>query len=219
MANSARNLDRLQPLLERLTAAVAASDGPEFEHVLDDLVHARRKDLFAELRKLTAQVRQALDSFETNARFVDLAHKDVPDARVRLAHVMKLTDDAAHQTMDSIERAVPLVDALVAAAADPASPMVIESAAQLRSHLSDVHLAQGYQDLSGQIVRGVIALVDEVETMLTGLARIVGEGTAAKPLAKALAVNGHGPRIPGLDAGMSVTNQQDVDSLLSDLGL
>src|ERR1700722_13336668 len=100
MPNTQRNLQRLRPLLGRLTDAVSAGDGPEFERVLDDLVHARRKDLFAELRKLTAKVRQALETFQLNARFADLAQKDVPDARLRLLHVMKLTGDAAHQTMD-----------------------------------------------------------------------------------------------------------------------
>ncbi len=109
MTDTKRNLERLRPLLERLTAAVSAGDAPEFERVLDDLVHGRRKDLFAELRRLTARVRQALESFQLNARFSELAEKDVPDARQRLIHVMKLTDDAAHQTMDLIERATPLV--------------------------------------------------------------------------------------------------------------
>ncbi len=46
MPATQRNLQRLRPLLQRLTAAVSAGDGPEFEQVLDDLVHARRKDLF-----------------------------------------------------------------------------------------------------------------------------------------------------------------------------
>ena len=166
MADPQRNLERLRPLLERLTAAVSAGDAHEFERVLDDLVHGRRKDLFAELRRLTARVRQALESFQLNARFSELAEKDVPDARQRLVHVMKLTDDAAHRTMDLIERATPLVSTLVSTAADPTAPTVVAASVQLRTHLSDVYLAQGYQDLTGQIVRGVIKLVDEVEATL-----------------------------------------------------
>ena len=62
-------MQRLRPLLERLTAAVAADDAPEFERVLDDLVHARRKELFSELRRLTSQVRSALETFQLDARF------------------------------------------------------------------------------------------------------------------------------------------------------
>src|SRR5580704_15625160 len=193
MTDTKRNLERLRPLLERLTAAVSAGDAPEFERVLDDLVHGRRKDLFAELRRLTARVRQALESFQLNARFSELAEKDVPDARQRLVHVMKLTDDAAHRTMDLIERATPLVTTLASKAADPTAPTVVAASTQLRSHLSDIYLAQGYQDLTGQIVRGVIKLVDEVEATLASLMRIAGEATDMRTNTAPAAINGYGP--------------------------
>jgi chemotaxis protein CheZ len=219
MTDTQRNLERLRPLLNRLTAAVSAGDAPEFERVLDDLVHGRRKDLFAELRRLTARVRQALESFQLNARFSELAEKDVPDARQRLVHVMKLTDDAAHRTMDLIERATPLVTTLVSTAADPTAPMVVDASTQLRAHLSDVYLAQGYQDLTGQIVRGVIKLVEEVEATLASLMRIAGEATEMRTNPLPVAVNGYGPIVPGVDHGAALGNQQDVDALLSDLGL
>lgn len=219
MTDTQRNLERLRPLLERLTAAVSAGDAPEFERVLDDLVHGRRKDLFAELRRLTARVRQALESFQLNARFSELTEKDVPDARQRLLHVMKLTDDAAHRTMDLVERATPLVATLVSTAADPTSTTVVVASTKLRSHLSDVYLAQGYQDLTGQIVRGVIKLVDEVEATLASLMRIAGEVSEAPEGVASLAVNGYGPVVPGVDHGAALGNQQDVDALLSDLGL
>lgn len=219
MADTKRNLERLRPLLDRLTAAVAAGDASEFERVLDDLVHGRRKDLFAELRRLTARVRQALEAFQLNARFSELAERDVPDARQRLVHVMKLTDDAAHRTMDLIERATPLVTTLAATAADPSAPTVVAASTQLRSHLSDVYLAQGYQDLSGQIVRGVIKLVDEVEGTLASLMRIAGEAAEKHTNIGPLAVNGYGPVVPGVDHGVALGNQHDVDALLSDLGL
>jgi chemotaxis protein CheZ len=219
MSDTKRNLERLRPLLDRLTAAVSAGDAAEFERVLDDLVHGRRKDLFAELRRLTARVRQALESFQLNARFSELAEREVPDARQRLVHVMKLTDDAAHRTMDLIERASPLVTTLASTAADPASPAVVAAATQLRSHLSDVYLAQGYQDLTGQIVRGVIKLVDEVEATLASLMRIAGEATEKSAVPVLTAVNGYGPIVPGVDHGAALGNQHDVDALLSDLGL
>ena len=36
----------------------------------------------------------------------------MPDARVRLDHVLKLTEDAAHRTLDLVERSGPLADRL-----------------------------------------------------------------------------------------------------------
>jgi chemotaxis protein CheZ len=216
-----RNLERLRPLLDRLTTAVAAGDAAEFEHLLDDLVHARRKDLFAELRRLTSQVRRALESFQCDARLADLAEKEVPDARHRLQHVLKLTDDAAHQTMDLIERCGPLVDML--ATGPGKRPVGAKEAAaavvSLRRNLSEMHLAQGYQDLTGQIVRGVITLVDEVESALSGLLRLVGESLGPASAKVTAPDTGHGPVVPGVDHGAAVQSQQDVDALLSGLGL
>ena len=216
-----RNLERLRPLLDRLTAAVATGDAAEFEHLLDDLVHARRKDLFAELRRLTSRVRTALDSIQCDSRLSKLAEHEVPDARQRLRHVLKLTSDAAHQTMDLIERSGPLVDLL--ANVPGKRPVGAKEAAaavvSLRSNLSEMLLAQGFQDLSGQIISSVIALVDEVETALSTLVQLAGEPYEAKPQAVVAAVNGFGPAVPGIDRGPAVQSQQDVDALLSGLGL
>jgi chemotaxis protein CheZ len=224
MVNNRRNLERLRPLLDRLTASVAAGDAHEFERVLDDLVHARRKDLFSELRRLTTHARSALEAFGANARFADLAEKEVPDARERLRHVLKLTDDAAHQTMDLIDNCGPLVDVIVGPAGATEAPAdrqaVLKAANQLRRNLSDMLLAQGYQDLTGQIVRGVVTLVDEIETVLTRLAEVAGDvGGEPGPAKVTVSSNGFGPVVPGVDHGAAVSNQQDVDALLDGLGL
>ena len=48
------------------------------------------------------------------------------------------------------------------------------SMAAVRSNLAEVLLAQGYQDLSGQIIGGVMTLVDELEEALGELVRIAG---------------------------------------------
>jgi chemotaxis protein CheZ len=214
-----RNLQRLQPLIERLTEAVSAGDATEFERLIEDLVHARRKELFAQLRQLTGQVRRALDAFQSDARLASLAEKEVPDARARLQHVLALTDDAAHRTMDLVEGCAPLVDQLAAVAArSGAGGEAQVLCAQLRRHLSDVLLAQGYQDLSGQIIRNVIALVGEVELALVGLSQIVVDGAAPRANG-AVQAQGYGPIVPGVDHGPAVASQQDVDALLSGLGL
>ena len=41
----------------------------------------------------------------------------------------------------------------------------------IRRNLADVLLAQGYQDLTGQIIRSVMKLVEELETALANLAK------------------------------------------------
>src|SRR5262245_15402952 len=93
-----------------LAGALAAGDERLFLSELDARVQRRERTLFSELRKLTGDLQSALDRFSVDSRLVDLAEKEVPDARHRLDHVLKLTDEAAHRTMDLVEQSGPLAE-------------------------------------------------------------------------------------------------------------
>jgi chemotaxis protein CheZ len=89
----------------------------------------------------------------------------------------------------------------------------------VRGNLSEVLLAQGYQDLSGQIIRGVMKLVSELEVALADLIRLSKSGMEVSNAAKEEPARGFGPAVPGIDNGPAVSGQQDVDALLSGLGM
>jgi chemotaxis protein CheZ len=225
-----------------LAEALAAGDEPAFLEQLDALVQRRERALFLELRKLTGDLQSALHRFRVDSRLADLAAKDVPDARLRLDHVLKLTDEAAHRTLDLVEKSGPLAERTARAAGELVEPwqrfrtrtisveefrtMVAEMDAFLqatrtdmdvvRLNLSEVLLAQGYQDLSGQIIRGVMKLVTELEVALAELVRLSKNG--ARTISDETR-RGFGPAIPGIDTGPSMSDQQDVDALLSGLGV
>lgn len=230
-----------------LAGALAAGDEALFLAQLDELVHRRERTLFSELRKLTGDLQSALDRFSVDSRLVDLAEKEVPDARQRLDHVLKLTDEAAHKTMDLVEQSGPLAERTARQAADLVGmwkkfraknievaefrdmierlDVFLESSRvdmdKVRGNLSEVLLAQGYQDLSGQIIRGVMKLVSELEMALVDLVRLSRTGPQGF-VTSAPAENpnrGFGPAVPGVDNGPSVSGQQDVDSLLAGLGM
>src|SRR5215510_5894380 len=55
-------------------------------------------------------LRNALDRFRLDARLTALAEKEIPDARQRLMHVLKLTEAAAHRTLDLVEKSAPPAD-------------------------------------------------------------------------------------------------------------
>jgi chemotaxis protein CheZ len=94
----------------------------------------------------------------------------------------------------------------------------LQSMKQVRSRLADVLLAQGYQDLSGQIIRGVMKLVDELELALGKLVHIGNFKQDSQPRANASAAV-LGPVVPGVEHGHTVGGQQDVDAMLSGLGM
>lgn len=246
MSDFAPLIEQYGPHVEALVAAMASSSKTDFLRTLDEIVHIRERDMFVELRKLTTDLQGALERFRLDSRLVDLAEKEVPDARQRLDHVLKMTDEAAHKTLDLVERSGPLAARTAAEAADlvalwgsfVARSIGVEDfrvlvirmnkflvAArtdndEIRRNLSEVLMAQGYQDLSGQIIRGVMTLVLELETALVDLVRLSASHRPERAESDRYAASrGHGPAVPGVTNGVVVGDQQDVDALLSGLGM
>jgi chemotaxis protein CheZ len=235
--------DEFGATVAALSDALAAGNETAFYAELDGLLQRRERMLFLDLRKLTGDLQAALQRFRMDSRLVDLAEKDVPDARLRLDHVLRLTDEAAHRTLDLVERSGPLAERTARAAADLIEPWqrfrdrkiavqdfqrmlrdmdaFLQSTGtdmnKVRENLSEVLLAQGYQDLTGQIIRGVMKLVTELEIALVDLVRL-SRSRGSRPVSDETR-RGFGPPIPGINNGPAVSGQQDVDALLSGLGV
>ena len=92
---------------------------------------------------------------------------------------------------------------------------------KVRGNLSEVLLAQGYQDLSGQIIRGVMKLVGRARDRARRSRAPVEDRRATRSATpfRDETRRGFGPPIPGINNGPAVSGQQDVDALLSGLGM
>ena len=228
-----------------LSEALASGNEVAFFGELDALLQRRERMLFLDLRKLTGDLQSALQRFRVDSRLVDLAEKDVPNARLRLDHVLRLTDEAAHRTLDLVEQSGPLAERTARGASElievwksfRARKIAVEDFQRMvgnmdafllaastdmstvRENLSQVLVAQGYQDLSGQIIRGVMKLVSELEIALVDLVRLAQTGTKTTRRVSDETRRGFGPAIPGIDANRAVSDQQDVDALLSGRGV
>jgi len=217
--------------MRSLNAALAANDGARFHELLDQLLRSRESLIQADVVRISGALQEALSRFRMDSRIAALAEKDMPDARQRLDHVVELTEKAAHHTLDLIERSVPLADATARHAAeltrdgatDVASLAAFlvtarENCEAVRTNLTEVMLAQGFQDITGQIIRGVHKLIGEVEAVLDdlmavhGIPREVVESTAADR------VKLEGPAVPGVTKN-AVTDQNAIDDLMAGLGL
>lgn len=239
-----QNADFLAKSLVHLNDALAARDEGMFDAVLAGIVTGRPSlhagtppDVIVDLRRVTQDLHAALERFRFDSRLVSIAEKEMPDARARLEHVLTLTDDAAHRTLDLVEQSIPAADGTARAAREQLElwrarsgedmPQLVvflsdtvTSMEAVREKLSEVLLAQGYQDLTGQIIRGVMKLVGELEHALGDLVRLSGVSPSAAPVGPVQsAARGFGPVVPGVDHGVHVDGQQDVDALLSDLGM
>jgi|SRR6185312_11041820 len=228
------DIDAYAPAVTALCAALAAHDQQAFRTALSAFDSVRDGAVLTGVRKVTVELQSALQRFEVDSRLIGLAQQQVPDARRRLAHVMKLTSEAAHQTMDLAEQCTPVAESIASdaakmiespasrAAADPQVvsflQRVVEGMGLLRSRLTEVRLAQGFQDLTGQIVASVLGLVDELERALGELARIADAAGGAAAKEQTIS-RGLGPAVPGVGKGDAVAGQQDVDALLQALGM
>ena len=170
----------------------------------------------------------------------------MPDATERLRYVITTTEQAANTTLEAVEESLPLVDLLHSDArslseqwTDPGSPgLSIDKSHELsiglsnflkttqsnsevlRDKLSEVLMAQSYQDLTGQVICKVITLVNDLEGKLVELVRLSGgqENRSKDKIVDGPDISPQGPAVPGVDKGNLVNSQDDVDDLLSSLG-
>jgi chemotaxis protein CheZ len=235
---------RYGTLVAGLQDALAAGDEAAFRDVFERLRAQVNVELNPELKRITASVQDALRRFREQARLEVLADHEVPDARRRLAHVVKLTEEAAHRTLDLVEQSSPLVERLSTEAAQlleewglhgsrqlavstfwperayESLERSVRDADRLRRYLSQMLLAQGYQDLSGQIINAVINLAVELETVL-GELLLLAHGDETRRL-RALQLpdttgvpHTMGPQVPGTAGHAPVGSQDDIDALLA----
>jgi len=230
-----------------LQGALDAGDDVAFHHAFEQLREGMNVEFMPELRRITASAQEALRKFREETRLDDLAANEVPDARKRLAHVVKLTDEAAHRTLDLVEQSGPIVtqaardaaELLEAWSAYPHRERVgdslwperahsyleraVKETEQVRNNLNEMLMAQGFQDLTGQIIRGVISLVGELETMLGQLVRLSNGDETVRALRVLPATapdlsRGVGPTVPGVNGAPAVSDQDDIDALLKNFG-
>jgi chemotaxis protein CheZ len=240
--------------VEALADALRVEDESAFFAAVDHIVHMREPGMFKELRQLTGDLQKALERFSVESRLQDIAENEIPDARARLTHVISMTDEAAHRTLDLVEQSGPLAERTAQEAAallesfekfksravgaqgyesvlqsidgllpllksvEKFLPAARSNSELIRRNLADVLMAQGYQDLTGQIIRSVMKLVEELETALGNLARLSGDVVEHATMGDNPSA-GQGPAVPGVSKGEIASGQTDVDALLSGLGM
>ena len=239
--NKELQLDAARALVD----ALEANDDHAVNQQLAVLTQSHENELFQEVGKLTRELHEALNNFNIDSRLVDLAQNDIPNTRDRLNYVITTTEEAAHKTLGYIDNTLPLAQELrdTAEKVDESwqrfrnkemsadefrilvkeieayLPTVKQHADKVHQNLSEMTLAHGFQDLTGQVIRQVIALVEEVEGNLVQLVKVAGKHQKTETKQeKTDPIKAEGPQINAQDNPNVVNNQDDVDDLLSSLG-
>lgn len=192
-------------VISKLQAALWAlehDDNAAWRANVDELIEWRTQPLVQGFVRLARELAVALGDDGRGAGAASL-----PDACARLEHVVQLTESSSMRTLDLIDECSRLLGVLP----EPQTDAQREALTGLRSRFSEMSVAQGYQDLTGQIILRVVELVRAVHA---GLGDIVG--TQHEPLHLNNA-RGHGPAVNGVDP--TPATQDNADELLSALGL
>ena len=245
MSNGILNNEQCLRQARDLVGFLEAGDREGAEKALGGLTRIHETEVYQELGKLTRELHSTLCGIEIDDRMADLAHHEIPDAKERLNYVIEMTDRAAHKTLGAVEKAIPICDEIVASTsdirdkwkkfvsrdmnADEFRAMAREIGSYLdassdqtgllRESLNDILMAQDFQDLTGQTIRRVINLVQELEESLVAIIRLSSPGKYTEAEERGRNKEGlQGPQIPGREDSDAMKSQDEVDDLLSSLG-
>jgi len=231
---------------QQLVDYLEKEDQASADKLLSEFQNPIQSELFAEIGKLTRQLHDSMSNFQIDSRISDLANADIPDAKERLNYVISRTEDAANKTMDAVESIFPVVDN-IQQQLKTVNPLWVKlmhndlnlgefknlcvdidtllkttGAETERMHglMTDVLMAQDFQDLTGQVIRKVIDLVREVEESLINMLTMFGVSEEEQSKAKLKTGENlvEGPIVNTENRDDVVADQDDVDDLLSSLG-
>ena len=232
--------DDLQALFDSVAAetqasvAAPAAEGGEEEWPKQEAVFNRIGHMARALHDTLGQL--GYDKILENAVSA------LPDAKDRLAYVANLTEQAACRVLNATDIASPLVDDIENRSralgdrwekvfANQLGPQEFKVLAQetraflnqqlpektqaTHAQLTEIMMAQDFQDLTGQVIKKIVMLAQELESGLMGLLIEVVPETKKTHEVESLM---NGPVINAEGRADVVVNQKQVDDLLDSLG-
>ncbi|MGZ8262145.1 MAG: protein phosphatase CheZ [Methylotenera sp.] len=176
-------------------------------------------------------------------KLLEQVAQDIPDARDRLNYVARMTEQAAERVLNATDAAIPLQSELAAEAtalegrwkevlARPSLKseynqaadetlafltMTGKHTAETKALLMDIMMAQDFQDLTGQVIKKITGLAQELEKQLVQVLIDFSPAVAKKETEVSTALM-NGPQIDPENAVDVVSSQEQVDDLLDSLG-
>jgi len=197
------------------------------------------EQLINRIGQLTRQMRESIRELGLEKDIAKVAEA-IPNACDRLGYIAQMTERAAERALNAIDVAQPIQDGLASQAkaltqrwdAWFASPVELDAARELvldnraylaavpqqvsatNAQLMEIMMAQDFQDLTGQVIKKMMLVIQDVDTQLLQL--LIDNSPAEKRQDTSPGLL-HGPQtVPGLPD--AVDGQEQVDDLLASLG-
>ena len=197
--------------------------------------------VFDQIGKMTRGLHETLRALGHD-KTIERTAGALPDAKERLAYVLSMTEQAASRVLNAVDQITPLHDKTeqearelrlawdrvadgrkdskayhdtVQRTREFLQQVEVDSEAS-RAQLMEIVMTQEFQDLTGQVIKKIVDLAQEMETQLLSLLTIAAPTKPAGDKKEGL-LNG-----PAMDSDknkkQAITSQAEVDSFLDSLG-
>ncbi|MDD4912508.1 MAG: protein phosphatase CheZ [Sideroxydans sp.] len=238
--HASNDSDDLEALFDSIISANAEEEKPSSAKVIALNSESEQEKVINQVGHIARRLHDTLRELGLHTE-IEKAASSIPDARDRLNYVATLTQQSAERVLSATEAAQPMVDKVGADSQRLAThwdllfqkkldvhqfkDLVIQTHAFLHetpkqtkatnAYLTEIMMAQDFQDLTGQVIKKIIHLTQEMEQQLVSLLL-----DSAPPGVRAELESGllNGPVINGAGRSDVVTSQDQVDDLLESLG-
>jgi len=203
------------------------------------------EQLVNRIGQLTRLLRESMRELGLDQEIAKAAQA-IPDARDRLNYVAAMTERAAERALNAIDVAQPIQDRMAQQARqlngrwdewfanpvelDAARALVIDTrgylqevpkqAAAINAQLMEIMMAQDFQDLTGQVIKKMMEVVQQMEKQLL---QVLNDNTPLEKRHDAAANSAdtsllNGPQVAAVTSPDAVSDQEQVDDLLASMG-
>lgn len=206
--------------------------------MMQNLNAHQQEEMLSRIGHMTRDLHESLRSLGYD-KMLEKVAQEIPDARDRLNYVAKMTEQAAERVLNATDEANPLQSDLAeqatslqekwnsilarAALKSEYNAVVLETleylkltdknTAATKALLMEIMMAQDFQDLTGQVIKKITSLAQDLERQLVQV--LVDFAPNTKKEENSLL---NGPQIDPHNSVDVVANQEQVDDLLDSLG-
>ena len=241
--NAGGDSDDLQALFDSVAAEAQRTDANVSNEPVPEVSESwpQQEAVFNRIGHMARSLHDTLGQLGYD-KLLEKTVSALPDAKDRLAYVANLTEQAACRVLNATDVAGPLVDEIESAskvlgerwdrvfanqtgtaefkqlAEETRAFLKVQlpqKATATHAQLTEIMMAQDFQDLTGQVIKKIVALAQELESGLMGvLLDVVPETKRTSEVNNLM----NGPVVNAEGRTDVVVNQQQVDDLLDSLG-
>lgn len=221
----------LNPIPEGLVVDIAST-------MMQNMNEHQKEEMLSRIGHMTRSLHDNLRSLGYD-KVLEQVAQEIPDAKDRLNYVAKMTEQAAERVLNATDEAIPLQSELSdqasllyakwtgilerpslkteynAAVQETLAYLALtdKNTAATKALLMDIMMAQDFQDLTGQVIKKITTLAQDLERQLI---QVLVD--FAPPVKKDESSLINGPQIDPHNTVDVVANQEQVDDLLDSLG-